>query len=435
MLEIAGKVSAIFNKYTQLTLFKHSVIWWARLTPKHWAAVASHSCTVKRYAAAPVTVFVLYLYQQKIIIMHYRRMSIEIEAPETYGYENIDCNLSESSFTDQKLNDLGIDLGNLVLFYGDHKGKPGLRQLISAEAGLQADDVLVTPGAAAALFIVATALLEKGDHMVVAKTNYATNIETPRSIGATVDLLELNFENGYQPDLDLLEKLVTKQTKLVSLTYPHNPTGAVIDEETLHKIIAIIERNKTFLLFDETYRDMCFGKPLPVAAGLSNRVISVSSMSKSYGVPGIRIGWITCKKQQLMETFLAAKEQIFITNSVVDEEIAYQYLLQKEKLFPPVKQQILENFLVIKDFMGKQKMLEWVEPKGGCVCFPRIRKELHADIAKFHEILLHQYSTYVGRGQWFEEDDRYMRIGYSWDKTAKLEKGLKNILKAIEGSI
>ncbi len=366
--------------------------------------------------------------------MIYKRMPIEIEAPEGYGYENIDCNLSESSFTDQRLSDVGISLEDLVLYYGDHKGKPALRTLIADEINLSAEDVLVTPGAAAALFIIASSMLEKGDHAVIAKSNYATNIETPRTIGANISYLQMNFDNGYQIDLDALEKMITPQTKLVSLTYPHNPTGTLIDEDTLHKIIAIIEKNETYLLMDETYRDMSFIKPLPVAATLSDRVISVSSMSKSYGLPGIRIGWIICRNKELMETFLAAKEQIFITNSVVDEEIAYRYLMNKEKLFAPVKQMILSNFTVLKNFMQQQQLLEWVEPQGGCVCFPRIKKEIAIDTRNFHEVLLNKYSTYVGRGHWFEEDGRYMRIGYSWDKTEKLAKGLSNILKAIEES-
>ncbi|HEX5155563.1 MAG TPA: pyridoxal phosphate-dependent aminotransferase [Parafilimonas sp.] len=367
--------------------------------------------------------------------MQYRRMPIEIEAPEGYGYENIDCNLSESSFTDQRLSDLGIAIDDLVLFYGDHKGKPALREIITGGTGFNSNDVLITPGAAAALFIVATSLLEKGDHIVVAKSNYATNIETPRAIGANISYLNLKFENNYALDVAELEDLITPATKLVSLTYPHNPTGALIDLATLKKIIEVIERKNIWLLFDETYRDMSFAPQLPIAASLSNKVISISSMSKSYGLPGIRIGWLLCKNHRLTETFLAAKEQIIITNSVVDEEIAYRYLCNKEKLFAPVKAAILHNFSVLKKFMQQQDKLEWVEPLGGCVCFPRIKKNIPVDASKFHDVLLHTYSTYVGRGHWFEEDGRYMRIGYSWDKTEKLEKGLSNILKAINEAI
>jgi aspartate/methionine/tyrosine aminotransferase len=125
--------------------------------------------------------------------MLYKRMPIEIEAPEGFGYENIDCNLSESSFTDQKLSDLGININDLTLLYGNHKGKPALRELLADEIHLNADDVLITSGAATALFIIATSLLNKGDHLVVAASNYATNIETPRAIGADISYLKLRF--------------------------------------------------------------------------------------------------------------------------------------------------------------------------------------------------------------------------------------------------
>ena len=81
-----------------------------------------------------------------------------------------------------------------------------------------------------------------------------------------------------------------------------------------------------YLLYDETYRDMVFGEKLPLAASLSKNVISISSISKAYGLPGIRLGWLLCQDQKLFNTFLAAKEQIFICNSVIDEEIAYLFL-------------------------------------------------------------------------------------------------------------
>jgi aspartate/methionine/tyrosine aminotransferase len=87
---------------------------------------------------------------------------------------------------------------------------------------------------------------------------------------------------------------------------------------------------------------------------------------------------------------------------------------------------------VIKTFIQNQNLLEWVEPQGGCVCFPRIKKEIQVDVNKFYDLLLNKYKTYVGRGRWFEEDDRYMRIGYGWEEKEKLANGLSNIGKAIE---
>src|SRR4051794_10669649 len=106
-------------------------------------------------------------------------MPIEVESPEQLGYDTITNNLSESSVADRRLGDLGIDvdIDALLLCYGDHLGDSVLREAVAAGGdGLRADDVLVTPGAAAALFATATALLEPGDHIVVVRTNYATNL-------------------------------------------------------------------------------------------------------------------------------------------------------------------------------------------------------------------------------------------------------------------
>ena len=262
----------------------------------------------------------------------------------------------------------------------------------------------------------------------------APNLETPRAIGAKASYLNLRFEDGFQLDLKELEKLITKKTKLVSITYPHNPTGVLINEAKLKAIIELIERKGTHLLVDETYREMSFVEKLPVAATLSDKVISISSMSKSYGLPGIRIGWILSKNARLMETFLAAKEQICITNSVIDEEIAYQYLLNKKAHFEPVRATILKNFGILKDFIVTQNVLEWVEPQGGCVCFPRVKSDINVDMTKFHDILLNKYATYIGRGHWFEEEARYIRIGYSWDTSERLKRGLNNILLALNSA-
>jgi len=364
--------------------------------------------------------------------MNYRRMPIEVESPEQLGYQNIDCNLTESSVSDVRIADLGLglDLDRLVLAYGDHLGKAELRERIAGEGGLQPDDVLVTAGAAAALFIVSTSLLEKGDRLVVMKPNYATNIETPRALGAEVVFLPLTFEQGYGVDFDLLASLITPATKLVSITVPHNPTGAMMTLAELRRAIALVENSNAYILIDETYRELAFGEPLPPAASLSERVISVSSLSKAYGLPGIRIGWLQCRDRGLMEKFLAAKEQIFICNSLVDEEIACAVVGKKQELLAAFRARSMANLEIVRSWMAGQELLEWVEPKGGVVCFPRFRESVAIDIDGFYETLGSRYRTQVGPGHWFEESRRSMRIGYGWPGAAELAKGLGNIVAA-----
>ncbi|MFZ4713369.1 MAG: pyridoxal phosphate-dependent aminotransferase [Bacteriovoracaceae bacterium] len=370
--------------------------------------------------------------------MHYKRMPIEIESPEQLpgGYAAIKNNLSESSYTDTIFKNLDLNLNDLVICYGDHIGHPGLRsEIIRGEQNLSPEDVLVTAGAAAALFMISTTFLEKGDELVVANPNYATNIETPRAIGADIKFLPMTFENKYQVDLNKLESLITKKTKLVSLTCPHNPTGTMVSESDLKEIIKMVEKNNCHLLFDETYRDMSLKIKLPMAASLSERAISVSSLSKTYGLPGIRIGWLITKDKKLHETFLAAKEQIFICGSVVDEEIAYRYMAKKNQFFPSIKKDMEEKFAITKKWMSSQKYMEWIEPMGGVVCFPRVKKDFNVDMEKFYDILLTEYKSYVGAGHWFEQDKRSMRIGFGWPTQAELKDGLNCVEKAIENCL
>ena len=365
--------------------------------------------------------------------MQYKRMPIEVESPEQLGYDTIESNLAESSVHDAVFKDLNLNLNELILCYGDHLGKPELRELIASEySGITAHDVLLTPGAAPALFIVATSLLSSNDHLIVVRPNYATNIETPRAIGCEIDFIDLSFEKGFQLDVAEIQSKIKANTRYISITTPHNPTGTTIPESTLIQLVKLAESNNCYLLVDETYRDLTPENQLPLAATLSPKVISVSSVSKAYGLPGIRIGWLIAKDRRLQELFLAAKEQIFLCNSVVDEEIAFQFLKQKGAFLPQIQQKIKKNGEIVKDWMKNNAYFEWIEPRGGVVCFPRIKQEVNIDLERFYNILYNQYKTLVGPGHWFEMDKRYMRIGYGWPSAESLQQGLAAISKAIK---
>src|ERR1700743_523535 len=259
--------------------------------------------------------------------MRYLRMPIEVESPEEDGYSNIRYNLSESSIRDRSLSDLGLTIPDLTLLYGEHRGSQRLRELIVADhAELNAGDVLVTGGAATALFIISTALLGASDHLVVVRPNYATNLETPRAIGCSIKIMDLRFETGFRLDFDELAAAITPQTRLVSVTCPHNPSGVMFTEGELRQLVALTAAKGCYLLVDATYRDLSFDGPLPLAASLGRHVISVSSLSKAYGIPGIRIGWLITRDPHLQELFLAAKEQISICGRVIAAWVGEQVL-------------------------------------------------------------------------------------------------------------
>ncbi len=359
--------------------------------------------------------------------MRYRRMPIEVESPEQLGYSSITTNLSESSVSDRRLRDLGLelDLDDLLLCYGDHLGDPFLREQLSTMTGVGPDDVLVTPGAATALFCAVTALLEPGDHAVVMRTNYATNLETPRAIGADLDVVDLRFEDGWVLDLEEVRRRVRPgRTKLISVTVPHNPTGTMMTEADLRDLVSLAETSGAVLLVDETYADLTHGDRLPVAATLSPRAISVASMSKAYGLPGLRIGWALNTDPELSERLLAAKEQVVICGPTIEEHVAGQVLAARDRLLPPILDSVRARARTVARWMAEQDLFEWVPPTGGVVGLVRFKDSVTVEAAEFHRVLLAEHGTYVGPGHWFELSDRYFRLGFGWPSTDELEVGL-----------
>jgi aspartate/methionine/tyrosine aminotransferase len=368
--------------------------------------------------------------------MQYKRMPIEIESPEEMGYSTIRYNLAESSVRDRTLQELNIDLSNIVLAYGEHKGILPLRTLITEGSDIiTPDDVLVTTGAAMALFVISTTLLSPTDHIIVIRPNYATNLETPRAIACEMSIVDLDFDAQYglntvdEGNPDAFGKGVLSQirpnTKLISLTNPHNPTGKIFPHETLLEIIKAANSKGIYVVMDETYRDLNFQTPLlPYYAEVSPNVISVGSMSKSFGIPGIRIGWLICRDAVLMDTLLAAKEQMILGNAVINEEIAYQVLSRKKEIIAQEHADIRLKFDYMKLWMQSQKYLEWVEPQAGVVCFPRVKKEYNFDFIGFQHALYHDYQTVVGYGHWFEQSQRHFRIGYAYPSFEDLKVGL-----------
>lgn len=371
--------------------------------------------------------------------MRYRRMPIEVESPEELGGATIVNNLCESSISDRTLSDVGVNLhlDDLVLGYGDHLGNPVLREAVAAGSpGISADQVLVTAGAAPALFMVATSLLDRGDHAIVVRTNYATNLETPRTIGADLDVIDLAYDDGWKLDLDAVADAIQPgTTRMISITAPHNPTGTMISQSDLKRLVGLAERAEAVLLVDETYRDLLHtGERIPLAATLSPNVVSISSMSKAYGLPGIRVGWAVTTDPEMARTLLAAKEQIAICGSTIDEHIAGAVLSKRKRVLPPIMADVRERLAIVEGWMAGQDTFEWIRPTGGVVGFVRFREEVEVDEASFHQRLLADHGTYVGRGHWFEMSDRYFRLGYGWPTHDQLKAGLEALVTAAHES-
>jgi len=378
--------------------------------------------------------------------MNYLRTAIELEAPEELPFP-IRHNLSESAISDQTLASLGITIPpSLCLTYPPHTGSLPIRAHVASSSGgtLTAEDVLVTSGASTALFIVMTALLRKDDHVVVVRPNYAMNVEVPRAIGCEVTCVDLEFGEGWRVDLGRVGAAVQKgRTKLISVCSPNNPTGTVCSGAELRGLAALAKEAGGWLLVDETYSALVdydsdasgvgmAGEMIPPAASLGAHVIGVSSMSKAYGVPGIRIGWLTATDSVLKEKFLAAKEQICISGSVLDELVAEQVLAQSKELLARTAADVRRRRDRVARWVEEEReWVEWVRPEAGVMCFVRLKRVPEGGAAAFYKTLLERHGVYVGPGRWFECEERLFRLGYGWPTWEDLEGGLDAISKAL----
>ena len=265
------------------------------------------------------------------------------------------------------------------------------------------------------------------------RTNYATNLETPRAIGADLDVVDLRFDDGWRLDVEQVAERGAGRRRPGSSASPspHNPTGTMFDRATLDGLVELAERSGAVLLVDETYRDLTHGEPLPLAATLSPRVLSVSSMSKAYGLPGLRIGWVVSRDPELAERLLAAKEQVLICGATLDERIAGSVLAapgrrpaaDPRRRARAARHRARRGWPGSRPSSGSSRRAAWW---GWCGSGPRSE----VDTDRFYEVLLADHGTYVGPGHWFELDDRHFRLGYGWPTHDELRAGLAGLVEA-----
>jgi aspartate/methionine/tyrosine aminotransferase len=362
--------------------------------------------------------------------MWFQRMSLE-DWFDTHQFTTR-YDVGESAVKFLKLQDLGLDLNAVDLRYGHHAGAPQLREAISAEyPGLAADDVLVTSGGAEAIFAICAALLRPGDHVIVEHPNYPSTYEVPRGLGCDVELFRLEFEHNFELDLDRLEQSITPKTRLLIFTHPNNPTGSMISPEQQARLVRLAEAKRIYLIFDETYRHLAFGEPLPAAASLGRFAISVTSMSKCYGLPGIRIGWLASTAPEIHDGVLAVREQVTITNSALSEAIALRVLEKQEAFLSRARAHVDCNLRIASTWIDGRTDLEWVRPRGGVVAAPRLRSGHVADPEALYRALAVDHQVFVVPGRCFDMDNRFFRLGFG-GTADELTEGLRRVSLALD---
>jgi aspartate/methionine/tyrosine aminotransferase len=364
--------------------------------------------------------------------MWFQRMSLE-DWFDTHQFSTR-YDVGESAIKFLKLQDLGLDLNAVDLRYGHHAGAPELRAEIARDYdGLTGNDILVTSGGAEAIFSICMALLRPGDHVIVEHPNYPSTYEVPRGLGCEVELFRLDFEERFEPDLDRLERSITPKTKLLIFTHPNNPTGSMISPAQQTRLIGLAESRKIHLIFDETYRHLAFGHPLPAAASLSPYAISVTSMSKCYGLPGIRIGWLATRSREIHEGVLAVREQVTITNGALSEVIALRVLAKKDEFLNRARAHVDRNLKIASAWLDGRNELEWVKPRGGVVASPRLRAGRGHDPEALYRSIAVNHEVFVVPGRCFDMDNRFFRLGFG-GTPEELTEGLRRVGLALDAA-
>jgi aspartate/methionine/tyrosine aminotransferase len=267
------------------------------------------------------------------------------------------------------------ELAALPLGYTPTWGNEALREAIAATyEAVDPDDVLVFAGAEEAMFWAMQELVGPGGHAVVTVPNYQSMESVTLATGAAVSGLPLRPEDGWALDLDALQALLRPETRLVAVNFPNNPTGALPDPDTWAALVALCEERGIRLFSDEVYRGLESEgtQPLPQAADRSPTALSMGVMSKAYGLPGLRIGWLACRDRAVLERLETRKHYTTICNAGPSELIATYALRRGAQITARNRALIARNLPVFDAFFAAHAdLFAWERPQAGCVCFPR----------------------------------------------------------------
>ena len=305
---------------------------------------------------------------------------------------------------------------NLSLGYTEPQGHPLLREEIaSLYETVPPEGVLVFSGAEEAIFALSSVVCgeRRGGRAAVVWPAYQSLYEVARSAGAQLDLLELRHEDGWALDPDALEDLVGPSTGLVALNFPHNPTGAQPDAETFSRAVDVAREAGATLLSDEVYRLLEHDPAdrLPAAADLHEGAVSLGVMSKSFGLAGLRIGWLATRDLDLLRRVAAFKDYTTICNSAPSEVLALIALRAKEEILGRNLGIVLENLPHADAFFEKWRgTMEWTRPRVGCIGFPRLLADHPTD--RFAADLVEGEGVMLLPGGVYGHPGNHFRLGF-----------------------
>lgn len=312
------------------------------------------------------------------------------------------------------------------------EGYAPLLEAIASRYGVDPECVTTAQGTSGANFLVCAALLEPGDEALVETPGYDPLFAAPRLVGARVIQFERPFSAGFALDPERVRSSMTPRTKLIVLTTPHNPSGVVATRDALEEVGRIAETAGAYVLVDEVYLDVTAAASpgglngYASCAQLGPAFICTNSLTKSYGLSGLRCGWAT-STAELARRIRRTRDVVDGTGSIVAERLAVIAFRHIDRLLKRSADILAANMPLARSFLGSRPELEWVEA-GGTIVFPRLRGI--ADSSLFAERLLFERGTAVVPGRFFQSPE-HVRIGLG-GPTETLRAGLDAVGAALD---
>ena len=320
----------------------------------------------------------------------------------------------------------------LSLGYTESQGHPLLRQEIAALYETMSADHILIAAPEEAIFVLMNAVLAPGDHVIVTYPAYQSLFEVARGLGCDVSQWRLKATGtGWELDLQWLEDAITPRTRLLVANFPHNPTGFIPAPAQWQAIRDIAGRRDLILFGDEMYR-LLEQRPkdrLPATGDCYERGVSLFGLSKTFGLPGLRIGWLATRDASLMQACATFKDYTTICSSAPSEILAIMALRAKEWLIGRSRQVIADNLALAREFFAaRPNWFDWLEPLGGSIAFPRYNNSY--PLEAFCRQLAENHSTLLVPGTLFDYPN-HVRIGLGRKNLAAGLRELDSFLQEI----
>lgn len=305
--------------------------------------------------------------------------------------------------------------------YGWIEGSPEFKEEVSKlYKNVSPDQILQTNGATGANLLATYALIEPGDHVISLHPTYQQLYDIPRSMGAEVEFWEIDEENNWLPDLEELRKMVRPNTKMICINNANNPTGTIMEEDFLKELVEIARSCGAYILSDEVYKPLEDGLVVPAIVDLYEKGISTNSLSKTYSVPGVRVGWVAANPE-VTDIFRKYRDYTMICDGVFDDYLATYTLANKEAVLKRNQKLVEENFNIVKEWVANEPRVSLVFPKHVSTSF--IKLDIPMEIEEFCIKLLKDKGVLLVPGNRFDVPG-HARLGYCCH-TEVLKNGLK----------